>query len=326
MLNERRRTTDVRLGIFVLLALAIVTVGSLWIAGSLPIGRKRAEYDVLLPRSGGIRVGDRVRVSGVKVGSIESIDLEPQKEWPVRVRVAIDGDLPINADATARLSSDGLLGSNYLEIILSNHVGEPLVAGSEIYGSGQGSLDATLAALEEVANRATDLLNQMGGVVDNLVGQIEPLTGRAEKLLSDENLEALAATLSNLEQITSDNAPALQSLIGRLEGLATNLEQGTESLPNLGQDLEALVSDLRGAIGPDGARLAEVIEQAQSLLGTAEGAVGALGEDGADLEALLRDLRATVSNLKEFSAMLARRPSAILRNAREPDRRPGGNP
>ena len=65
MAIARERWSDVKVGIFVLVALAIVIAGSLWIAGGTLFAARQVPYDVLLADSGGVVAGDRVRVSGV---------------------------------------------------------------------------------------------------------------------------------------------------------------------------------------------------------------------------------------------------------------------
>ena len=71
-------------------------------------GRTYADYAFL--------AGDRVRYAGVRIGRVQEIDLRPDEQWPVRFVVAIDPDLPIYTDATARFSTTSLLGSSFLEI------------------------------------------------------------------------------------------------------------------------------------------------------------------------------------------------------------------
>ncbi len=66
-------------------------------------------YNVLVdfPDVAGLDVGDTVRVAGVEVGKVESINL---KENLGRVTLSIDHRVPLYEDATAQVETYGLLG------------------------------------------------------------------------------------------------------------------------------------------------------------------------------------------------------------------------
>ena len=85
---DRERVKDIKVGAFVLSALAVLVVGSLWVAGSRALGAPRVEYVVRITESGGLQAGDRVRVAGVSIGRIKEVALDPGSAWPVTFRVA----------------------------------------------------------------------------------------------------------------------------------------------------------------------------------------------------------------------------------------------
>ncbi|MEM1374318.1 MAG: outer membrane lipid asymmetry maintenance protein MlaD [Pseudomonadota bacterium] len=78
----------------------------------------------------GITVGTDVRMAGVKIGSVTEMELNPASfRADVTFTVAQDFELP--DDSTALISSEGLLGGNFVEI---QPGGSPfsLAAGDEI--------------------------------------------------------------------------------------------------------------------------------------------------------------------------------------------------
>lgn len=64
---------------------------------------------------GGLRPGDVVQVSGVKVGSILNIGLDPDT-YLARVRMSIDNAVELPMDTAAIISSEGLLGGRFLSL------------------------------------------------------------------------------------------------------------------------------------------------------------------------------------------------------------------
>ncbi|WP_138468525.1 outer membrane lipid asymmetry maintenance protein MlaD [Poseidonocella sp. HB161398] len=64
----------------------------------------------------GIGVGTDVRMAGVKVGSVTSMDLNPQS-FRAEATVQIRNGIELPDDSAIVISSEGLLGGNYVEIL-----------------------------------------------------------------------------------------------------------------------------------------------------------------------------------------------------------------
>jgi phospholipid/cholesterol/gamma-HCH transport system substrate-binding protein len=88
-------------------------------------------------RVDGIAVGSDVRVSGVKVGVVRTVALDPET-YLARLTFVIDRDIQVLDDSTARIASDGLLGGAYVAIEPAGM--EPLPPGGEIINT-QGAVD-----------------------------------------------------------------------------------------------------------------------------------------------------------------------------------------
>jgi len=67
-------------------------------------------------RIDGIRQGGDVRISGIKVGSILSEDLDP-KTFLAELRMSIDPSIKLPDDTVAEIISAGLLGDKYLSLV-----------------------------------------------------------------------------------------------------------------------------------------------------------------------------------------------------------------
>ena len=66
--------------------------------------------------TGGLSVGDDVRISGIKVGRIARQELDPVT-YAARIVISLDEQIQIPADSSARITAASLLGGNYLELI-----------------------------------------------------------------------------------------------------------------------------------------------------------------------------------------------------------------
>lgn len=63
----------------------------------------------------GITDGQDVRISGVKIGSVEDITLDPIT-YLAQVTLSIDPSVELSTDTVAKVSSEGLLGGKYMSL------------------------------------------------------------------------------------------------------------------------------------------------------------------------------------------------------------------
>lgn len=81
--------------------------------------------------TGGLSVGDDVRISGIKVGQITDQQLDPVT-YVARIVIALDPEIQIPADSSARITAASLLGGNYLELLPGAEI-DMLQPGDVIY-------------------------------------------------------------------------------------------------------------------------------------------------------------------------------------------------
>ena len=65
---------------------------------------------------GGIRTGSDVRISGVSVGRVTGVTLNPET-FDAAVAMMIDQSYLLPDDTSATVSSEGLLGGNFVELV-----------------------------------------------------------------------------------------------------------------------------------------------------------------------------------------------------------------
>jgi phospholipid/cholesterol/gamma-HCH transport system substrate-binding protein len=64
---------------------------------------------------GGLKPGDNVMISGVKIGVVDGIELDP-KIYRARVQFSMSDSIKLARDSSARIASESLLGGKYLDI------------------------------------------------------------------------------------------------------------------------------------------------------------------------------------------------------------------
>ncbi len=86
----------------------------------------------------GIKLGSDVRMSGIKIGTVTKQELD-NSTFEAKVFMSIDSKISIPDDSSAKITTDGLLGGNYISI-------EP--GGSDIYLSNNEEIFFTQGAVE----------------------------------------------------------------------------------------------------------------------------------------------------------------------------------
>jgi phospholipid/cholesterol/gamma-HCH transport system substrate-binding protein len=120
---------------------AVVAIGFFAFAAAQAgqTGVSGQHYDLIarFQRVDGIGVGSDVRVSGVKVGVVRALALDPDT-YMARLTFTIDRNVRVLDESTARIATDGLLGGSYVAIEPAGM--DPLPPGGEIPYT-QGAVD-----------------------------------------------------------------------------------------------------------------------------------------------------------------------------------------
>jgi len=96
------------------------------------------EIAARFPNASGVTEGTDIRVSGLKVGAVTRLKLDP-KTFQAIARFSVDSAVKLPTDTTAAITSQGILGGSYISLVPG---GDPtmLKPGAEITDT-QGSTD-----------------------------------------------------------------------------------------------------------------------------------------------------------------------------------------
>ena len=105
---------EILMGAVVLtIAIVFLSLGMQSINSNQKVG-----YDISLifGSSSGLKNGDNVKISGINVGKIISLDLNLE-DYNAKVDIKLNQNIKIPDDSSARITSASLLGGNFIEII-----------------------------------------------------------------------------------------------------------------------------------------------------------------------------------------------------------------
>ncbi|MBS0254743.1 MAG: outer membrane lipid asymmetry maintenance protein MlaD [Proteobacteria bacterium] len=120
------------------LALALGFMG--WTMGVTGGGGSHGQYKVTarFGDAGALQAGAKITISGVKIGQVAKIAIDP-KTFMAVTELALNSDVAVPSDSTAKITSDGLLGGAHVAISPGG-AADNLKAGSEITNT-QGAVD-----------------------------------------------------------------------------------------------------------------------------------------------------------------------------------------
>jgi len=218
-------------------ALALVTSGCGWrglnsvpLPGVQGVGPGSFTIQAQMPDVDNVERNSRVRVGDVNVGTVTEIE---RQGWNALVTIALNGDVVLPANATAKIGQTSLLGSQHIE--LAAPADEPpegrLKEGSLIPLASAGAYPTTEQALAAVAL----LLN--GGGLGNIQDITEALstafTGRENDLRS--LIEQLDIAVGHLDDQTDDiiaTSESLNNLVGQIADQKPVVDEALRTIPD----------------------------------------------------------------------------------------------
>lgn len=109
-------TTEVLVGGVVLAAAIGFFVYVTQVTGGGPSGSAVATYSASFSSVEGVTVGTDVRLGGVKVGTVTDLSLNPQT-FLAETSFSVDSKIRLPEDTAVLISSEGLLGGSFVEIL-----------------------------------------------------------------------------------------------------------------------------------------------------------------------------------------------------------------
>ncbi len=331
------RAQKVRLGIFLAIGLTAVIGGLVALAGA-KLGEVRDAYTIRYDQAAvslsGLEVGSPVRYSGIKVGRVDAIRIDPTDVSVIVVGVSLDEGTPVAENTQANLGSLGITGLKYIELTRG-------ASDVRVRDPGEG-IPAGSSALDDLSNRAGEIAEKVSLALDNLTAMTGPeMRARVAKVLdgSEKLLRTLEETVAEnretLKEATTrvtGTAAQLESLAGELAGTVRRANRLIDAVrPKLARALDAggglmeemhatrgrlddtlaamegLMTDGRDVLGPAGVQ--KTMTRFNTLLKRTSLMVVQSREDIVDAMTYLRE---TTENLSHFSRKVREDPSLLL--------------
>ncbi|MFJ1454844.1 MlaD family protein [Nocardia sp. N2S4-5] len=222
-----------RRSLLVLIVFAVVSAALIWTVTVIldrGVGGATAKYSAQFTDVSGLRVGDDVRVAGVRVGRVDSIGLDGSR---ARVGFEVQNDQTLYGDTVVSVTYQNLIGQRYLGLARGGKgAPAPLPAGAVV------PVENTEPSFD----------------ISKLLKGFEPLFGTMDRTAVDNITDAL------IKALQGDNG-SLTVLIAQTTQLAQSFAGPDDVLGQVIANLTTIVGNLAAQSG----NLTTVIERTRSV-------------------------------------------------------------
>jgi phospholipid/cholesterol/gamma-HCH transport system substrate-binding protein len=230
-------------------------------------------YQAMFSEAGGLVSGNDVTVSGIKVGTVSSIELD---NGDALVGFTIDSKYALGSETTAHIRTGTLLGERVLAL---DSAGAGTLDARQIIPTSRTSSPYSLtdAVSELTANTAatnTDTLNQSLDTLSETLNQIAPQLGPTFDGLSrlsqslnnrNESLAELLKTAGDVTGILSERSQQVNTLILNANDLLAVLNDRRQAIVSLLANTSAVSRQLTGLVADNEKELAPTLERLNSV-------------------------------------------------------------
>jgi len=256
------------------IALVAMLVGGVYVLSSQANNRTVVGY---FTSAVGLYPGDQVRILGVQVGSIGTIEPRPSD---VKITMSVSKDAKVPKDARAVIISPNLVSARFIQLTPAYTGGAVLPDGGSIdlartavpvewdevkqaltqlavqLGPTTGSMQGPLGA---AINQAADTLDGKGQSFHNALRELSQVAGRLGDSRSDifgtvKNLQVLANALS------ASNEQIVQ-FAGNVASVSQVLADSSRHLDNTLGTLNQALSDIRGFLHENNSTLIDTVNK-----------------------------------------------------------------
>ncbi|MEK1905891.1 MAG: MlaD family protein [Pseudomonas sp.] len=298
------RAHHVLIGLFTVLTIGAALLFALWL-GKSSVDQEFRVYDVVFKEAvTGLSIGSAVQYSGIKVGEVANLSLDPKDPRIVRARIRVSSSTPIKENTHARLSITGVTGN----AIIQMYGGTPSSPALATNNDNPTEILAAPSPLASLLANGEDVLTSINKLLSN-----------ANRLFSDDNIKHIGSTLTQLDQTTAVFAEQRDSIRQTLVQLNEASRQATLTLTQsatLAQTANQLVDEQGRSIFQRTEQTVAALERSshnlEQLLNDNKGALGSSLQGLGEIGPAIAELRATLASLRQSGRKLAENPGALL--------------
>ena len=250
--NEKQTQTSFRVGIFVIISIAILISGYLWLTNYLNKGNL-TQFTIAFPDVSGLELGDGVLILGVNSGKVTDITL---KNNSVLVTISVKLQELLRTGTRFSIKDTSVMGST--RVIIQPGTGSQMLEPSQIQ---QGTF---VAGLTSIASEASSMIKELQQIIarfnedDNLLDKYSQAADSLQIIFhnandfilnNDDNLTntitILAQTSQQIADIVAKNRDNIDSTIAGANEMVTDFTQTSDSIRQLSEKINKIAEQIQ---------------------------------------------------------------------------------
>lgn len=298
---------QVKLGAFVLGGLVLFVLAVFLIGSENNIFSRTFNISAEFKNVEGLKEGDNVWLSGVKIGTVKEVRIASEGKVIVKLSLKDRQSEFIRKDATASIGSDGLVG-NKIVVIRPGTANELIAENDVINTTSPPDTQELINIAKDVGDNTKSLTADLSAIAD----KISKGQGIVGELLTDGALaQELRTAVTNLSQASGNTAHASSEL----HKMLYEMRNGNGLVPSLIRDT-AYANTFKQSL----ASIQQVTANAQTVTDNLQALSVKMNEDDNAIGALLNDkatgdrIKNTIENAENATEKLDQNMEALQHN------------
>jgi phospholipid/cholesterol/gamma-HCH transport system substrate-binding protein len=282
----------VLVGIFTVIFTIIAIVILLWMVGI----KTSKQFDCYLVKTNnsvsGLHKDSSVQYKGVSIGKVKDIRIDKENSEFIDIYIDVEKDLPVKIDTKAKISSNGLTGISYINLIGGRQDAKLLKNSSD---KKCPIIKATPSTLEKLSVSASSIMVHLNGLLEKI-----------DKTFDNNSINYLRKTVENIYQLTNYSKNLISSIQKTNNNINTFVESGTDladklkinsdNLNKLILNIDSLTNDINSLVKQNSSNISNF---------TATGFE--------NFNSTLTELNSTLYQLKNMILTIQQNPSIIIK-------------
>lgn len=288
-----------KVGLMTIVALALLSYLA-FVIGDFSFSERGYGFTISFYSVNGLSKGSIVSMSGVKIGKVTNIEFNDDQVY-VHCYIS-DKNFYIRRNSAFTISTAGLMGEKYIEIMPTRDYSSPYV------GSGEVVAGTDPIRMDELFEKGT-----------MLISKLQDLTESARDIIADPELKEntrvifrnAAAATDNINEIIASLKSRTDSIAENLDGILAKvndgLEQSKDDVTQLVKNFKDLSHRLSKIADANGDNIGEIVANVKGLTGKLDEIVDKLNANDKltnDVRDMVESLKITSDNAKEITTEL----------------------
>ncbi len=228
---------EVRVGLALTVALALLVVGILWLSGA-NFGDETYTFGIIFSEVGGLRATDKVTVAGLEAGDVSELTISARGTVLVDVRVKVGINIPIDSRIT--IGSYGFLGAKHVNVRPGTSA-VYIEPGATIVGAYEKGMNDVVSEMGEALIEIRQVLKTADEILTDAEGkeQIKRTLDKAEDAAGTLNLAIL-----DLRVVASDLKGFIQAKRDPASEAIDSIAEASETFAEVGGKLDTIAASL----------------------------------------------------------------------------------